>query len=46
MIFFLFKAPQKKGTAKKSEQKKRRSSFVRGRKERKSLVFSSAKSGL
>nr|XP_058969257.1 uncharacterized protein LOC131795679 [Pocillopora verrucosa] len=40
------KAPQKKGTAKKSEQKKRRSSFVRGRKERKSLVFSSAKSEL
>ncbi|XP_022783795.1 uncharacterized protein LOC111324494 [Stylophora pistillata] len=40
------KAPQKKGSAKKNEQKKRRSSFVRGRKERKSLVFSSKKSEL
>ena len=37
-----FQVPQKKGSAKKSERKKRRSSFVRGRKERKSLVFSSA----
>ncbi|XP_078381988.1 uncharacterized protein LOC144664675 isoform X1 [Oculina patagonica] len=39
------KVTQKKGSVTKSARKKRRSSFVRGRKERKSLVFSSAPSG-
>ncbi|KAJ7339517.1 hypothetical protein OS493_005916 [Desmophyllum pertusum] len=38
------KVTQKKGSVTKSARKKRRSSFVRGRKERKSLVFSSAPS--
>lgn len=38
------KVTQKKGSVTKSARKKRRSSFVRGRKERKSLVFSSVPS--
>ncbi len=42
---WLFQVTPKKGSVTKSARKKRRSSFVRGRKERKSLVFSSAPSG-